>query len=74
MSSLGVACFAVSFSSSPLLVSACPVAAAGNNGATLGERVIPLGQPVPKGGGYYQVGKPYQIAGVWYHAARRARL
>ena len=37
-----------------------------NNGATLGERVIPLGQKVPKGGGYYQVGKPYQIAGVRY--------
>ncbi len=28
--------------------------------------MIPLGQPVPKGGGYYQVGKPYQIAGLWY--------
>jgi rare lipoprotein A len=37
-----------------------------DNGETLGERVIPLGQPVPKGGGVYQVGKPYQIAGVWY--------
>jgi rare lipoprotein A len=37
-----------------------------NNGETLGERIIPLGQPVPKGGGYYQVGKPYQIAGTWY--------
>ena len=36
------------------------VAAAGGNGATLGERVIPLGQKVPKGGGYYQVGKPYR--------------
>jgi peptidoglycan lytic transglycosylase len=33
---------------------------------TLGERVIPLGQPVPKGGGVYQIGKPYQVAGVWY--------
>jgi len=32
----------------------------------LGERVIPLGQPVPKGGGVYQIGKPYQVAGVWY--------
>jgi rare lipoprotein A len=37
-----------------------------NNGETLGERVIPLGQPVPKGGGYYQVGKPYQVAGLTY--------
>ncbi len=39
---------------------------AGGNGQPLGERVIPLGQPVPKGGGYYQVGKPYQVAGQWY--------
>lgn len=37
-----------------------------DNGEKLGERVIPLGQPVPKGGGVYQVGKPYQIAGFWY--------
>ncbi len=37
-----------------------------NNGETLGERVIPLGQPVPRGGGYYQVGKPYQVAGLEY--------
>ena len=37
-----------------------------NNGEKLGERVIPLGQPVPKGGGYYSIGKPYQIAGAWY--------
>jgi rare lipoprotein A len=38
----------------------------GGNGQPLGERVIPLGQPVPKGGGYYQVGKPYEIAGLVY--------
>jgi rare lipoprotein A len=37
-----------------------------DNGEKLGERVIPLGQPVPKGGGSYQLGKPYQIAGLWY--------
>ena len=29
-------------------------------------RVVKLGQRVPKGGGVYKVGKPYQIAGVWY--------
>jgi len=41
--------------------------ACGNgNGEKLGERVIPLGQPVPKGGGYYSLGKPYQVAGTWY--------
>ena len=38
----------------------------GGNGEKLGERVIPLGQPVPKGGGRYSVGKPYQVAGGWY--------
>jgi rare lipoprotein A len=38
----------------------------GGNGIKLGERVIPLGQPVPKGGGYYTVGQPYQIDGAWY--------
>jgi rare lipoprotein A len=39
----------------------------GGNGEKLGERVIPFGQPVPKGGGIYSVGKPYQVAGVTYH-------
>ena len=29
-------------------------------------RVVRLGQRVPKGGGAYKVGKPYQVAGVWY--------
>jgi rare lipoprotein A len=38
----------------------------GGNGQPLGERVIPLGQPVPKGGGYYQIGKPYEVAGLVY--------
>ncbi len=42
------------------------LAACGGNGPQLGERVIPLGQPVPKGGGVYMVGKPYQIGGIWY--------
>jgi peptidoglycan lytic transglycosylase len=38
----------------------------GGNGEKLGERVIPLGQPVPKGGGSYRLGEPYQVAGTWY--------
>jgi len=38
----------------------------GGNGEKFGERVIPLGQPVPKGGGTYSLGAPYQVAGVWY--------
>ena len=28
--------------------------------------VVGSGEPVPKGGGRYQVGKPYRIAGKWY--------
>jgi rare lipoprotein A len=42
------------------------IASCGRDSSTLGERVIPLGQPVPKGGGMYMLGKPYEIAGVWY--------
>ena len=29
-------------------------------------RVVAEGQPVPKGGGVYMVGKPYQVADRWY--------
>ena len=47
------------------------VASCGGNGERLGERVIPLGQPVPKGGGVYHVGDPYQVAGVRYTPASR---
>jgi len=43
-------------------LSAC---GSGNN-ERLGERVIALGQPVPKGGGVYQIGKPYEISGLTY--------
>jgi rare lipoprotein A len=42
------------------------IAACGDKGPRLGKRVIPLGQPVPKGGGRYHVGEPYQIGGQWY--------
>jgi rare lipoprotein A len=38
----------------------------GGNGEKLGERVVPLGEPVPKGGGAYITGAPYEVAGVWY--------
>ncbi len=37
----------------------------GNN-ERLGERVVALGQPVPKGGGVYQIGKPYQVGDLTY--------
>jgi len=45
-----------------LVISAC----GREESAGLGERVIPFGQPVPKGGGRNQVGQPYEIAGVQY--------
>jgi rare lipoprotein A len=45
----------------------------GGGGPKLGERVIPLGQPVPKGGGAYRVGEPYQLNGVWYQPTEDTR-
>jgi len=30
-------------------------------------RLVEYGQPVPKGGGFYKIGKPYQVAGKWYY-------
>ena len=42
------------------------VAGCRGDGESLGERVVPLGQPVPKGGGSYMLGKPYQVGGTWY--------
>jgi rare lipoprotein A len=47
-------------------VGASVVACRSGNGEQLGERVIPLGQPVPKGGGVYRTGSAYQVDGVWY--------
>jgi rare lipoprotein A len=47
-------------------LAAAVTACRSGNGEQLGERVVPLGQPVPKGGGVYRVGSPYQISGVWY--------
>jgi len=34
--------------------------------APTGRRVIAYGQPIPKGGGSYKVGQPYQIDGQWH--------
>lgn len=36
-------------------------------GVTASPRVVKPGTPVPSGGGYYKVGRPYKIAGRWYH-------
>src|SRR4029079_9057264 len=35
-------------------------------GVSASLRVVQLGQPVPKGGGFYRVGKPYTIGGLTY--------
>jgi rare lipoprotein A len=35
-------------------------------GVAASPRVVELGQPVPKGGGTYRVGKPYMVAGRMY--------
>lgn len=43
------------------------VGTAADYGVAASRRVVEPGQPVPKGGGRYQVGKPYQIAGKWYY-------
>jgi rare lipoprotein A len=48
------------------LTGASLVGCRSGNGEKLGERVIPLGQPVPKGGGRYTTGTSYQVDGVWY--------
>jgi rare lipoprotein A len=35
-------------------------------GVSTSARIIPPGQPIPKGGGYYRVGAPYSIGGQTY--------
>jgi rare lipoprotein A len=35
-------------------------------GTSPSPRVIPLGQPIPKGGGRYKLGEPYQVSGQWH--------
>jgi rare lipoprotein A len=35
-------------------------------GVSSSPRVVQLGEPVPKGGGYYRVGRPYTIGGQTY--------
>lgn len=41
-------------------------------GVSASPRVVEFGQPVPKGGGVYRVGKPYQVAGRTYTPAENA--
>lgn len=42
-------------------------------GVTASPRVVEPGQPVPKGGGVYRVGKPYQVAGRTYQPEENGR-
>jgi rare lipoprotein A len=35
-------------------------------GVAASPRLVPPGQPIPKGGGTYKLGEPYQIDGQWY--------
>src|SRR5882724_5107676 len=42
-------------------------------GVSASPRVVEPGQPVPKGGGVYRVGKPYQVAGRTYTPEENAR-
>jgi rare lipoprotein A len=42
-------------------------------GVSASPRVVEAGQPVPKGGGVYRVGKPYQVAGVTYTPEENSR-
>jgi rare lipoprotein A len=46
---------------------AANVVACGGRGPQLGERLVPIGQSAPKGGGVYRVGKPYELNGVQYY-------
>lgn len=42
---------------------------AGKNalGVSASPRVVEYGEPVPKGGGVYKVGKPYKVGGEWFY-------
>ena len=41
-------------------------------GVAPSPRVVADGEEVPRGGGYYMVGKPYQIAGTTYYPSEKA--
>lgn len=41
-------------------------------GVPASKRVVNVGEPVPRGGGTYRVGKPYQVRGKWYYPEDRA--
>ncbi|MGH6684492.1 MAG: septal ring lytic transglycosylase RlpA family protein, partial [Pseudolabrys sp.] len=58
---LGVGCLALANCSGGLSGKLDP-----RYGVSASARVVEPGEPVPKGGGVYRVGKPYQVAGHTY--------
>ncbi len=68
----GWACMARSRASARLAAIALALANCGRSnvdpkyGVAASRRVVDPGEPVPKGGGTYRVGKPYQVAGRTY--------
>jgi peptidoglycan lytic transglycosylase len=57
-----------------LLVSACMSPnGSKDNRPDLSKKVVNYGQKVPKGGGRYKIGKPYQIANKWYRPRENTR-
>src|SRR4051812_21445959 len=45
----------------------------GGDHVRIGSPIYPGDGPLPRGGGRYLVGKPYQIAGQWYMPAEQPR-
>lgn len=63
-------------SAAALLIAGCSETRMGSRGFSpreygvpASERVVAMGQPVPRGGGIYRVGNPYQVRGLWYYPA-----
>lgn len=54
-------------------VQLCSCAKSKSRGPRLGERIIPLGKPVPKGGGVYKVGSSYNINGQLFRPQENER-
>ena len=42
-------------------------------GVSASPRLVEFGEPVPKGGGTYRVGKPYTVGGRTYNPEENAR-
>ena len=64
------------FVASAILLAQCGQAPSGRldpkYGVSASPRIVALGEPVPKGGGTYRVGKPYTIGGRTYEPQETA--